>query len=164
MQISKYILLPILTLSLIGCATTTGSKKVSSSHSSRSTRSTSHSSSAATSTSKSQKTQEDEEILYSADEPLPTKPTPMPQAAKPSSTVVSSKSSSIAKTTTKSTASKTVKTTKTSSKKSSGSYIVKSGDSLWKIAHKNHTTVKKLKAANNLSSDALKPGMSLKIP
>ena len=43
-------------------------------------------------------------------------------------------------------------------------YSVKSGDSLWKIAHANNTTVTALKQANSLPSDALKVGQKLTIP
>ncbi len=37
-------------------------------------------------------------------------------------------------------------------------YIVKAGDSLWKIAKKYHTTVDNLKQTNELDSDLIKPG------
>lgn len=43
-------------------------------------------------------------------------------------------------------------------------YIVKSGDSLWSIAKKFNVTVEELKAANNLTSNLLSIGQSLKIP
>lgn len=43
-------------------------------------------------------------------------------------------------------------------------YTVKSGDSLWKIAKANHSTVAALKQANRLPSDALKVGQKLTIP
>ena len=42
-------------------------------------------------------------------------------------------------------------------------YVVKSGDSLYTIAQKFKTTVKKLKTLNSLRSDKLKPGQKLKI-
>ena len=43
-------------------------------------------------------------------------------------------------------------------------YVVKSHDSLARIAHQNHTTVAKLKAANNLKGDVLQIGQKLVIP
>lgn len=43
-------------------------------------------------------------------------------------------------------------------------YAVKSGDTLTKIAKNHGTTVKNLRAANNLSSDKLTVGQKLKIP
>ncbi len=43
-------------------------------------------------------------------------------------------------------------------------YVVKPHDSLDRIAHQNHTTVAKLKAANNLNSDLLHIGQKLVIP
>lgn len=43
-------------------------------------------------------------------------------------------------------------------------YTVKSGDTLWKIAHAQKVTLASLKQANNLSSDALKVGQKLHLP
>ena len=43
-------------------------------------------------------------------------------------------------------------------------YVVKSGDSLAKIARQNHTSVAKLKAANSLTSDMLHIGQKMVIP
>lgn len=43
-------------------------------------------------------------------------------------------------------------------------YTVKKGDSLWKIANKNNTTVEKLKSANNLKTNTLSVGQKLVIP
>jgi LysM repeat protein len=43
-------------------------------------------------------------------------------------------------------------------------YTVVSGDSLWLIAHKFHTSVKKLKKLNSLTTNNLKPGQVLQIP
>ena len=43
-------------------------------------------------------------------------------------------------------------------------YTVKSGDSLTTIAGTHHTTIKALRSANNLTTDAIKVGQKLKIP
>ena len=43
-------------------------------------------------------------------------------------------------------------------------YVVKSGDSLSRIAHAHGTTVKALKTANHLKSDRIKVGQKLKLP
>ena len=43
-------------------------------------------------------------------------------------------------------------------------YVVKSGDSLWKIAHAQKVSVSAIKQANKLSSDSLKVGQKLTIP
>ncbi len=46
----------------------------------------------------------------------------------------------------------------------SATYTVRSGDSLFLIAQRYATTVNALRAANNLSSDRLHPGMVLRLP
>ncbi len=53
---------------------------------------------------------------------------------------------------------------KSTVKRSGGSHKVVSGDSLYAIALKRKTTVAKLKAANGLKSDLIRPGQTLKIP
>ena len=47
---------------------------------------------------------------------------------------------------------------------SSSIYVVQNGDSLYKIAQKYNTTVNDIKSLNNLSSDVLMIGQTLKIP
>ena len=43
-------------------------------------------------------------------------------------------------------------------------YYVRSGDSLWSISRDNNTTIEKLKSANRLGSNTIRPGQSLIIP
>jgi LysM repeat protein len=43
-------------------------------------------------------------------------------------------------------------------------YVIKEGDSLWKIAHEHNTSVKKIRELNNLTSDTIRPGKKLKVP
>lgn len=43
-------------------------------------------------------------------------------------------------------------------------YVVRQGDSLWKIAHRHHTTTKTIKALNHLTSSRLRIGQVLMIP
>ncbi len=58
----------------------------------------------------------------------------------------------------------TKKSTSTAKKSSGGSYKVAKGDTLYGIALKRKTTVAKIKSANGLSSDLIRPGQSLKMP
>lgn len=44
------------------------------------------------------------------------------------------------------------------------SYTVQAGDSLWKIANTHRTTVAKIRAANNLTNDIIRPGQVLQVP
>lgn len=88
----------------------------------------------------------------------PKKTTPSSSSSSGSSTKKSTASTSTAKK--KSTTSKS-----TAKKSSSGSrYTVTKGDTLYGIARKKGTTVAKLKSANGLSGDLIRPGQSLKIP
>ena len=59
---------------------------------------------------------------------------------------------------------KTVKPHKVKPVTGAGDYVVKAGDTLGAIAHAHGTTVKDLKAANNLASDAIHVGQKLAIP
>ncbi|MEZ5405210.1 MAG: LysM peptidoglycan-binding domain-containing protein [Verrucomicrobiia bacterium] len=54
--------------------------------------------------------------------------------------------------------------TDTDSVPSTMDYKVKAGDSLWRIANQNNTTVAKLKKINHLSSDRIKIGQILQVP
>lgn len=86
---------------------------------------------------------------------------PSKKTTSSTSTPKKTTSSSTAK---KSTASQSKSTTKSPAKKSGGSYQVTKGDTLYGIARKRGTTVAKIKAANKLSSDVIRPGQSLRIP
>ncbi|QSR87917.1 LysM peptidoglycan-binding domain-containing protein [Methylacidiphilum caldifontis] len=61
--------------------------------------------------------------------------------------------------------SSSAKSADTSSKKPTEiKYVVKKGDSLWKISRKYKVTVEALMAINELKDDRLKPGQELIIP
>lgn len=88
----------------------------------------------------------------------------------PSAPLSTSSSSSTAKT--KTTAAAPKKGSSTKGKSSSGvakkstspsTHTVTKGDTLYAIALKNKTTVAKIKAANGLSSDLIRPGQKLKL-
>jgi LysM repeat protein len=58
----------------------------------------------------------------------------------------------------------TLKQQPTPRKATAKTYIVQSGDSLWKIAREHNTTVKALRMRNDLHSDRLKIGQTLLLP
>ena len=58
----------------------------------------------------------------------------------------------------------TLKIPSTTSSNNYINYTVKSGDSLWNIARKYNTTVDAIKSLNNLTSDNLSIGQTLRIP
>jgi len=88
-----------------------------------------------------------------------------PSSTPPRST--SSRSSSTPKKTVTSTSKPKSTSTKSKStaKKSTGSstHTVAKGDTLYGLALKNKTTVAKIKAANGLTSDLIRPGQKLKL-
>jgi LysM repeat protein len=43
-------------------------------------------------------------------------------------------------------------------------YTVQPGDSLWKIANTQRSSVAKIRAANNLTGDVIRPGQVLQVP
>jgi LysM repeat protein len=102
--------------------------------------------------------------------PMPVEPEPPadPYAFSASKKTTPSSTSTIPKKTVASSSSAKEKSTpskSTTKKSSSGSrYTVVKGDTLYGIALKKKTTVAKIKAANGLSGDLIRPGQSLKIP
>jgi len=56
------------------------------------------------------------------------------------------------------------KTPAKSSSSSRSRYTVRQGDTLYRISVRNNTSVSRLKSANGLSSDLIKPGQVLRIP
>jgi len=103
--------------------------------------------------------------------PMPVEPEPPADPYAFSATKKTTPSSTVASTPKKTTASssstkkKATPSKSTAKKSSSGSrYAVSKGDTLYGIALKKKTTVAKLKAANGLKSDLIRPGQSLKIP
>lgn len=103
--------------------------------------------------------------------PMPVEPEPPADPYAFSATKKTTPGSPSDSTTKKTTASsspakkKSVPSKSTTKKSSSGSrYTVSKGDSLYGIALKKKTTVAKLKAANGLKNDLIRPGQSLKIP
>lgn len=90
----------------------------------------------------------------------------LPAYAKEGATAASKKSTGgkkSSKTTAKKSSGGTSAAGKTTAAAGEGEYVVKSGDSLSKIATHLHTSVKALKAANSLQSDKLKIGQKLKV-
>ncbi|MEN3939768.1 LysM peptidoglycan-binding domain-containing protein [Prosthecobacter sp. SYSU 5D2] len=98
--------------------------------------------------------------------PAPVEADPYAFNAPTSSSSSSGSSSYTAPKKTTTSSSKPKTSTKSTAKKSSGSgsYKVVSGDTLYGIARKRSTTVAKIKSANGLKSDLIRPGQTLKIP
>lgn len=84
-----------------------------------------------------------------------------PSSPPPRSSASSSSGSSSSRTTT---AKKTTSSKSTAKKSSGSSYKVVSGDTLYGIARKRGSSVAKIKAANGLKSDLIRPGQVLRIP
>lgn len=83
-------------------------------------------------------------------------------ASKSSSRKSSSKSSS-SKSSSKSSSRSSKSSSKSKKEKSSASATVRKGDTLIEIAHRNGTTVEKLKKKNNIKGNMIKPGQKLKV-
>jgi membrane-bound lytic murein transglycosylase D len=84
-----------------------------------------------------------------------------PQNATPDTTTMSSTGTTDAKTDDTDTATDAVKTRKSMSSKKT--HTVKSGESLWQIAHRYSVSVAKLQQWNHLHGQALKPGQIIKL-
>jgi len=84
-----------------------------------------------------------------------------PSSPPPRSSTSSSSGSSASRTTT---AKKTTSSKSTAKKSSGSSYKVVRGDTLYGIALKRGSSVAKIKAANGLKSDIIRPGQVLRIP
>lgn len=84
-----------------------------------------------------------------------------PSSPPPRSSTSSSSGSSASRTTT---AKKTPSSKSTAKKSSGSSYKVVRGDTLYGIARKRGSSVAKIKAANGLKSDIIRPGQVLRIP
>jgi len=100
--------------------------------------------------------------------PAPEPPADPYAFSTPKTTPTTTSSSSTPKKTTSSGSSSEKKSTaskSTAKKSSSGSrYTIVKGDTLYGIARKKGTTLAKLKSANGLQSDLIRPGQVLKIP
>ncbi|TDU81319.1 LysM domain-containing protein [Prosthecobacter fusiformis] len=94
--------------------------------------------------------------------PAPVEADPYAFNAPSSTPKTSSSSYSAPKKTVSSSKPKT--SSKSTAKKSGGSYKVVKGDTLYGIARKRSTTVAKIKSANGLSTDIIRPGQTLRIP
>jgi LysM repeat protein len=96
--------------------------------------------------------------------PVQPEPPADPYAFSSSKKTTSSSSSTPKKTTSSNSAKKSTPSKSTARKSTSSRYTVSKGDTLYGIALKKKTTVAKIKAANGLKSDLIRPGQSLKIP
>lgn len=98
--------------------------------------------------------------------PMPVEPEPPADPYAFSATKKTTPSSPAPSTPKKTTASSSSTKKKSPAKKSSSGsrHTVSKGDTLYGIALKKKTTVAKIKAANGLKSDLIRPGQSLKIP
>lgn len=97
--------------------------------------------------------------------PAPVEADPYAFNAPSSPAPSSSASSSSGSSSSRSTAAKKTTPSKSTAKKSSGSsYKVVRGDTLYGIARKRGSSVAKIKAANGLKSDVIRPGQVLRIP
>ncbi len=97
--------------------------------------------------------------------PPAPEPPPDPYAfSTPKTTPTTSSSSSTPKKTSSSSSSTSKKSTAAKKSSSGSRYTIVKGDTLYGIARKKSTTVAKLKSANGLKSDLIRPGQVLKIP